>query len=82
VDRFQPAYTHIRILIKSREQIEEFEVFRAANMKNIVFWDVTPCGSCITEVSEERRFLQEDILQVTRKSTDAIVVISSINSQA
>jgi hypothetical protein len=22
------------------------EVFRAVTMKNIVFWDVTPCGSC------------------------------------
>jgi hypothetical protein len=22
-------------------------------MKNIVFWDVTPCGSCKTDVSEE-----------------------------
>jgi hypothetical protein len=23
-----------------------FEVFTAATMKNGVFWDVTPCGSC------------------------------------
>jgi hypothetical protein len=23
-------------------------------MKNAVFWDVTPCGSCKTNVSEER----------------------------
>jgi hypothetical protein len=28
-----------------------FDVFMAANMKNAVFWDVTPCGSC-----ENRRF--------------------------
>jgi hypothetical protein len=23
-----------------------FEVFMAVTMKNAVFWDVTPCGSC------------------------------------
>jgi hypothetical protein len=23
-----------------------FEVFTAVTMKNCVFWDVTPCGSC------------------------------------
>jgi hypothetical protein len=23
-----------------------FEAFTAVNMKNCVFWDVTPCGSC------------------------------------
>jgi hypothetical protein len=28
-----------------------FEVFTALTMKNGVFWDVTPCGSC-----ENRRF--------------------------
>jgi hypothetical protein len=28
-----------------------FEVFTAVTMKNGVFWDVTPCGSC-----ENRRF--------------------------
>jgi membrane carboxypeptidase/penicillin-binding protein len=28
-----------------------FEVFTAVTMKNAVFWDVTPCGSC-----ENRRF--------------------------
>jgi hypothetical protein len=27
------------------------EVFMAVTMKNDVFWDVTPCGSC-----EKRRF--------------------------
>jgi hypothetical protein len=28
-----------------------FEVFTAVTMKNYVFWDVTPCGSC-----KNRRF--------------------------
>jgi hypothetical protein len=28
-----------------------FEVFTAVTMKNNVFWDVTPCGSC-----KNRRF--------------------------
>jgi hypothetical protein len=23
-----------------------FEIFRAVTMKNFIFWDVTPCGSC------------------------------------
>jgi hypothetical protein len=28
-------------------------------MKNAVFWDVTPFGPYMKEVSEERRFLKE-----------------------
>jgi hypothetical protein len=28
-----------------------FEVFTAVTMKNVIFWDVTPCGSC-----KNRRF--------------------------
>jgi hypothetical protein len=31
--------------------VVRFEVFTAATMKNGVFWDVTPCGSC-----KNRRF--------------------------
>jgi hypothetical protein len=31
--------------------IVRFEVFTAVTMKNGVFWDVTPCGSC-----KNRRF--------------------------
>jgi hypothetical protein len=27
-------------------QVVRFEVFTAVIMKNGVFWDVTPCGSC------------------------------------
>jgi hypothetical protein len=30
-----------------------FEVFRAVNIKNTIFWDETPCGSCKNDVSEE-----------------------------
>jgi hypothetical protein len=30
-----------------------FEVFTVVTMKNGVFWDVTPCGSCKNYVSEE-----------------------------
>jgi hypothetical protein len=30
---------------------ERFEVFKEVTMKNDVFWDVAPCGSC-----ENRRF--------------------------
>jgi hypothetical protein len=32
-------------------EIVRFEVFTAVTMKNGVFWDVTPCGSC-----KNRRF--------------------------
>jgi hypothetical protein len=32
-------------------------------MKNIIFWDVTPCGLVRTEVSEE---LSASIIRVTR----------------
>jgi hypothetical protein len=28
------------------EKFVRFEVFMAVTMKNGVFWDVTPCGSC------------------------------------
>jgi hypothetical protein len=31
--------------------VVRFEVFTAVTMKNSVFWDVTPCGSC-----KNRRF--------------------------
>jgi hypothetical protein len=34
-----------------------FEVFTAVTMKNDVFWDVTPYGSC------RNQYLEEDILQ-------------------
>jgi hypothetical protein len=33
--------------------VVKFEVFTAVTMKNGVFWVVTPCGSCKTDVSEE-----------------------------
>jgi hypothetical protein len=26
--------------------VVRFEVFTAVTMKNAIFWDVTPCGSC------------------------------------
>jgi hypothetical protein len=32
-------------------RVERFEIFTAVTMKNGVFWDVTPCGSC-----KKRRF--------------------------
>jgi hypothetical protein len=37
--------------IKSAHNVVRFEVFTAVTMKNGVFWDVTPCGSC-----KNRRF--------------------------
>jgi hypothetical protein len=39
------------IVHKKKELYESFEVFMAVTMKNGVFWDVTPCGTC-----KNRRF--------------------------
>jgi hypothetical protein len=38
-----------RVLTPTRYMLQSnirFEVFTAVTMKNAVFWDVTPCGSC------------------------------------
>jgi hypothetical protein len=35
----------------TKEIVVRFEVFTAVTVKNGVFWDVTPCGSC-----KNRRF--------------------------
>jgi hypothetical protein len=43
--------------------IVRFEVFMAVTMKNAIFWDVTPCESCKTDVSEE---FSASIIRVTR----------------
>jgi hypothetical protein len=36
-----------------RLYVVRFEVFSPVTMKNIVFWDVTPCASVRTDVSED-----------------------------
>jgi hypothetical protein len=41
----------LRIKGKTKFAYVRFEVFTAVNMKNGVFWDVTPCGLC-----ENQRF--------------------------
>jgi hypothetical protein len=43
--------TRSRISIRLKTKHVRFEVFTAATMKNVVFWDVTTCGSC-----KNRRF--------------------------
>jgi hypothetical protein len=40
-----------------------FEVFTAVTMKNGVFWDFTPCGSCKNRRFEE---LSASFIRVTR----------------
>jgi hypothetical protein len=40
-----------------------FEVFMAVTMKNGIFWDVAPYGSCKNQVLEE---LSASIIRVTR----------------
>jgi hypothetical protein len=42
-----------RMKRKTKRKDVRFEVFTAVTMKNGVFWDVTPCGSYKTDVSEE-----------------------------
>jgi hypothetical protein len=37
---------HTPATLQSLLSYVRFEVFTAAPMKNDVFWDVTPCGSC------------------------------------
>jgi hypothetical protein len=37
---------NITITVRTFYQNVRFEVFTAVTMKNGVFWDVTPCGSC------------------------------------
>jgi hypothetical protein len=38
-------------IVYERDENFRFEVFTAVTMKNGVFWDVMPCGSC-----KNRRF--------------------------
>jgi hypothetical protein len=40
-----------RVILAGHVERVRFEVFTAVTMKNVVFWDVTPCGSC-----KKRRF--------------------------
>jgi hypothetical protein len=50
-------------------KIVRFEVFTAVTMKNGVFWDVTPCGSCKTRrephgvTSQKTPFFITEIVQ-------------------
>jgi hypothetical protein len=53
-----------------------FEVFTAVTMKNGVFWNVTPCGPCITDVSEE---LRPSIIRVTRIGELGTTLVVTIN---
>jgi hypothetical protein len=50
----------------------EIEVFTAVTLKNAVFWDVTPCGSLSTDVSEE---LSGSIIRVTRNSEQGTTLV-------
>jgi hypothetical protein len=50
-------------LMGKQENCVRSEVFTAVTMKNGVFWNVTPCGSCKNRVSNE---LSASIIRVTR----------------
>jgi hypothetical protein len=46
----------------------------AVTMKNTVFWDVTPCGSLRTDVSEERNV---SIIRMTRIGEPGTLAVTS-----
>jgi hypothetical protein len=50
---------------QNRHDHVRFDVFTAVIMKNDVFWDVTPCGSLRTDVSEKRSV---SFIRITRIS--------------
>jgi hypothetical protein len=69
---------HVSDTESSRFRLCIFEVFTAVTIKNAVFWDVTPCGSCIN-----RRFggTIATIIRVTRiVGLGATLAVTSIRS--
>jgi hypothetical protein len=49
LDPHRPQCLELYVSMSSlaiEEHYVGFEVFTAVSMKNDVFWDVTPCGSC------------------------------------
>jgi hypothetical protein len=49
--QFVPHRRHITSPLQSPADYcyVRIEVFMAVTMKNVVFWDMTPCGSCLEE---------------------------------
>jgi hypothetical protein len=43
--QFVPHSRHITFPLQSSASYVRFEVFMAVTMKNVVFWDLTQCGS-------------------------------------
>jgi hypothetical protein len=39
---------------QTKKVIVKFEGFSAVVLKNAVFWDVTPCGSCSVSIYSQR----------------------------
>jgi hypothetical protein len=44
----------MNISLPTKHFIVRFDVFKPVAMKNVVFWDVMPCGSLRIDVSAER----------------------------
>jgi hypothetical protein len=67
---YLPCMLHVAS-IKSSLILLRFEVFTAVNMKNGVFWDVTPCGSCKNRRfgGTYRLFQQGETKLLTRNNT-------------
>jgi hypothetical protein len=52
-----------------------FEVFMAVAVKNVVFWDVTTCGSCKSRHFGEE--LRASIIRVTRMGEVGTLAVTS-----
>jgi hypothetical protein len=55
------TFRQLRTLVSYKDV--RFEIFTAVTMKNGVFWDVTPCGSCKNRSFGE---LSDSFISVTR----------------
>jgi hypothetical protein len=49
-------------MLRNVKYLVKFEVFTAVTMKNAIFWDVTPPGSCKTHTRATRRDIPEDAI--------------------
>jgi hypothetical protein len=45
-----------------------FEVFMVVTMKNVVFWDVAPCGFILVDVSDNRITSIFRVTEIPRES--------------
>jgi hypothetical protein len=56
--------------LPTEENYVRFEIFMVVTMKNVVFWDVTLCGSC-----------KNRLIRVTKIGELGMLAVLSISSQ-